>query len=159
MGTDNTRADAFRNLDSAENCQRVVHGMPVVDPSCGAAWVWVDAATRGSADACGLGDTIGTLSPGLAADFLILDMERPETIPSWDFEWELVRYYNRDQIDAVVIEGKLVMTGGKPVNWDDQEFLKEYAPLANKIGANPDIVRTHGPSTRYRRTIHARSTA
>jgi len=150
IGSDNTRADGFRALDAAESCQRVAHAMRVNDFSCGAAWTWVDAATRGSADACGQGQSFGSLVEGQAADFLVLDMERPETLPSWDFEWELVRYYNRDQIDAVVVDGKLVMASGRPVGWDDRSFLKEYAALATKVGSVPGIVRLHGPSTRYR---------
>jgi cytosine/adenosine deaminase-related metal-dependent hydrolase len=150
IGSDNTRADGFRALDAAESCQRLAHAMPVNDFSCGAAWTWVDAATRGSADACGYGNEFGSLVEGQAADFLILDMRRPETLPSWDFEWELVRYYNRDQIDAVVVDGKLVMADGRPVGWDDRSFVEEFVALGIKIGSVPGIVRRHGPSTGYR---------
>jgi 5-methylthioadenosine/S-adenosylhomocysteine deaminase len=150
IGSDNTRADGFRALDAAESCQRIAHGMSVIDFSCGAAWTWVDAATRGAADACGQGGKFGSLAEGQAADFLILDMKRPETVPSWDFEWELVRYYNRDQIDAVVIDGKLVMIGGRPIDWDGRAFIEDNEIAATKIGTVPGIVRLHGPSTRYR---------
>jgi cytosine/adenosine deaminase-related metal-dependent hydrolase len=150
LGSDNTRLDGFRTLDAAESCQRVAHGMRVIDFSCGAAWTWVDAATRGAADACGLGDTTGSLVAGQAADFLILDMNRPETVPSWDFEWELVRYYNRDQIDAVVVAGEPVLQGGRPTGWDDRAFMAEYTAFATRVGTHPDIVRRHGPSTQYR---------
>jgi 5-methylthioadenosine/S-adenosylhomocysteine deaminase len=124
--------------------------MPVNDFSCGAAWTWVDAATRGSADACGHGREFGSLIEGQAADFLILDMGRPETLPSWDFEWELVRYYNRDQIDAVIVNGNVVMAGGRPVAWDEREFVREYTKIGIKIGSVPGIERRHGPSSGYR---------
>jgi 5-methylthioadenosine/S-adenosylhomocysteine deaminase len=150
IGSDNTRADGFRALDAAESCQRVAHAMPVNDFSAGAAWTWVDAATRGSADACGHGHEFGSLVEGQAADFVVLDMVRPETLPSWDFEWELVRYYNRDQIEAVFVNGKVVLADGRPVTWNDQDFVEEFAALATKIGSVPGIVRRHGPSTLYR---------
>jgi 5-methylthioadenosine/S-adenosylhomocysteine deaminase len=150
IGSDNTRADAFRALDAAESCQRVAHAMRVNDFSCGAAWTWVDAATRGSADACGHGHEFGSLIEGQAADFLILDMGQPETLPSWDFEWELVRYYNRDQIDAVIVNGNVVMAGGRPVAWDDIEFVREHTSAGIKIGSVPGIERRHGPSGGYR---------
>ena len=150
IGSDNTRCDGFRALDAAENCQRVAHGMTVIDFSCGAAWTWVDAATRGSADVCGHGHEFGSLVEGQAADFLILDMDRPETLPSWDFEWELVRYYNRDQIDAVVVDGRPVMAGGRPVGWDDRTFVEEHRELGRRIGSVPGIVRRHGPSSQHR---------
>jgi cytosine/adenosine deaminase-related metal-dependent hydrolase len=137
-------------LDAAESCQRIGHGLRVIDFSCGAAWLWVDALTRGSADVCGWGTDAGVLAPGMAADFLVLDMDSPETIPSWDFEWELVRYYNRDQIDAVVVDGNPVMIGKRPVTWDDRAFIEEYRRLAVQVGSAPDIRRIHGPSTQYR---------
>lgn len=150
IGTDTTRADGFRMLDAAESCQRIGHGMRVIDFSCGAAWLWVDTLTRGSADVCGWGKQVGVLAPGMAADFLVLDMERPEAIPSWDFEWELVRYYNRDQIDAVVVDGIPVMIGQRPVAWDDRAFVEEYRKLGIQVGSAPEIRRVHGPSERYR---------
>jgi 5-methylthioadenosine/S-adenosylhomocysteine deaminase len=150
IGTDNTRADAFRMLDAAESCQRLTFGMRVADFSCGAAWLWVDALSRGSADVAGWKARAGVLAAGKAADFLILNMAIPEAIPSWDFEWELVRYYGRDQVDAVVVNGKPVMIDRTPVGWDDQEFMAEYRDLAYRVGSAPDIKRVHGPSGPYR---------
>jgi cytosine/adenosine deaminase-related metal-dependent hydrolase len=150
IGTDSTRSDAFRMLDAAETCQRVAFGMRVMDFSCGAGWTWVDAATRGSADACGLGKVTGQLAAGFRADFLVLDMMGPELQPSWDFEWELVRIYNRDRIEAVVADGALVMANGRATAWDDEAFLRESLPVAIKTVEGADVVRRHGPSGSHR---------
>ena len=155
IGTDSTRSDAFRLLDAAETCQRLTHGMPKLDFSCGAGWTWVDAATRGSADACGLGDITGALAPGRAADFLVLDMSRPEVLPSWDFEWELVRLYDRDQIEAVIIDGRPVLIGGKAVGWDQEALLREQLPRAIETVLGSGALRLHGPSTGHRPTTRA----
>lgn len=146
LGTDATRMDAFRNLDAAESCQRIAHGMSVLDFSCGGGWTWVDAGTRGGADACGLGKLTGALRAGMAADFLVLDMNHPELVPSWDFEWELVRMYNRDQIKVVVVEGKPVLADGRPIAWDLEAFLVEKEPVVQAIVAAAGVVRVHGPS-------------
>ncbi len=150
IGSDNTSEDAFKNLFAAEASQRLAHGMPVADFSCGAAWTWVDAATSAAADAAGLGDTAGKLSRGMAADFLVLDTQAPECLPAIDFEWELVRSYNRDQIEAVVIDGKLRGVNGKPAGWSDSDFVTEHLPTAETVATAPGITRLHGPSTRYR---------
>ena len=150
LGTDSTRCDGFRMLDAAESCQRIAFGMRVNDFSCGAAWTWVDAATRGSADACGLGKVAGRLAPGYRADFLVLDMEVPEVLPSWDFEWDLVRHYNRDQIRAVVVDGTLVMQDGRATGWDQERFLKEQLPVAIETVREAPIVRRHGTSGQHR---------
>jgi len=152
MGTDSTRSDGFRMLDAAEACQRVAFGMRVNDYSAGAAWTWVEAATQGSADVAGLGDVTGKLAKGYGADFLILDMNQPETMPSWDFQWELVRLYNRDQIRGVVIDGDLVMKDGRATAWDQDQFLKDELPKAVSAVETAPIVRRHGPSTDHRQT-------
>ncbi|MDG2403507.1 MAG: amidohydrolase family protein, partial [Paracoccaceae bacterium] len=125
VGTDSTRSDALRLLESAETAQRISQGMQLADFACGAAWTWIDAATRGSADVLGLAGVTGELRQGLRADFLILDRTAPEVTPSWDFEWELVRLYNRDQIEAVVVDGRTVMEHRQPVGWDASAFLKK----------------------------------
>lgn len=150
LGTDSTRSDAFRMLDAAENSQRVTAGMRVMDFSCGAGWSWVDAATRGGADACGLGKVTGRIAPGYRADFLVLDTTGPEVQPSWDFEWELVRVYNRDLIDTVVIDGKPVMAGGRALGWDQDEFLRDALPRAIAMVQGSDLVRRHGTSAEHR---------
>lgn len=150
LGSDTTSADGFKNLMAAEACQRIEHGLPIADFSCGAAWTWVEAATAQGADATGSAGNHGYLKEGCAADFLILDMMAPECLPSHDFEWELVRYYNRDQVDAVVINGQLCMAQGKPVGWDAEELRLSGLSQAKSITSNPEIVRLHGPSRLYR---------
>lgn len=151
IGSDTTSADGFKNLMAAEACQRVEHGLPVADFSCGAAWTWVDAATSQGAAATGSGGDHGAILEGMAADFLVLDMMQPECLPSHDFEWELVRYYNRDQVDAVVVNGKTIMEKGTPVGWDVEELRGPAMEAAKAITSTPDIQRCHGPSSLYRR--------
>lgn len=150
LGTDATRNDAFRLIDAAETCQRLIYGLPNDDFSCGAGWLWVDAATKAGADAAGLGTVTGGLEPGFQADFLILDMASPEVLPSWDFSWELVRYYDRANISATFVAGKPVVVKGEPAGFALDDFTAETLPLGIKSIHDADIVRLHGPSDRYR---------
>ena len=71
-------------------------------------------------------------------------------MPSWDFEWELVRLYNRDQIDAVVVDGRPVMAGGRPVGWDTDDFVAGHLRRAAEAVAAAPIERRHGTSEAYR---------
>ena len=77
-------------------------------------------------------------------------------MPSHDFEWEFVRYYNRDQIDAVVIAGKPVLFGGKAVHWDDTSFINQNMEYAYTVASAPEIIRVHGPSSEHRPTFEDR---
>ena len=153
IGSDTTSADGFKNLSAAEACQRITHCMPVDDFSAGAAWTWTSASSNGSAVAAGIDGSVGSLVSGLEADFLLVDMLRPECMPSHDFEWEFVRYYNRDQIDAVVVAGKPVLFGGRAVHWDDTSFINQNMETAYTVASAPEITRVHGPSSEHRPTI------
>lgn len=141
LGTDGTRSDAFRLLDAAETAQRLTGGMDVIDSSAGGGWTWLEQGLRGGADAVGLGGQIGEISPGARADLLVLNIDTPEFVPSWDVPWELVRLANRDQIEAVIVEGKLRLEGGWPVDWDGREFLERAKDVSRRVVEKSPITR------------------
>ena len=141
LGTDGTRSDAFRLLDAAETAQRLTGGMDVIDSSAGGGWTWLEQGLRGGADAVGLGGQIGEISPGARADLLMLNIDTPEFVPSWDVPWELVRLANRDQIEAVIVDGKLRLEHGWPVDWDGREFLERAKDVSRRVVENSPITR------------------
>ncbi len=141
LGTDGTRSDAFRLLDAAETAQRLTGGMDVIDSSAGGGWTWLEQGLRGGADAVGLGGQIGEISPGARADLLVLNIDTPEFVPSWDVPWELVRLANRDQIEAVIVDGKLRLEHGWPVDWDGREFLERAKDVSRRVVENSPITR------------------
>ena len=150
LGTDGTRADGFRLMDAAETLQRTGYGLASGDSSCGGGWLWLDAATLMAADASGLGGVTGRIAKGLAADFLLVDLDRPEFTPSHDLTWELVRYGNRDQIDVVFTEGKLRLWKGWPVDWDARSLLEEIRETTEAVIAAAPIKRIHPVADRHR---------
>ena len=150
LGTDGTRSDAFRLMDAAETSQRLTGGIAHGDSSCGGGWLWLDSATHRAADAVGLGSLTGDIAPGLAADFLLVDLEVPEMTPSWDLPWELVRYGNRDQIEAVFTQGRLRLWKGWPVDWDARAMLREIDEIADGAVARAPIQRIHPVASEHR---------
>ncbi|WP_078622402.1 amidohydrolase family protein [Streptomyces sp. NRRL S-244] len=155
LGTDGTRGDGFRLADAAEFAQRIAYGLATGDSSCGAGWTWLEHATRGGADAVGLGSRTGTVAAGLAADFLLVDVTNPELALSWDLPWELVRRGNRDQITAVFVEGRMRLWRGRPTGWDGPALVRRAAELARAAVERAPITRVHPTSTAAR----ARNTA
>ncbi|WP_019891239.1 amidohydrolase family protein [Streptomyces purpureus] len=150
LGTDGTRGDGFRLADAAEFAQRLAYGLATGDSSCGAGWTWLEHATRGGADAVGLGARTGTIAEGLAADFLLVDITHPEVALSWDLPWELVRRGNRDQIAAVFVGGRLRLWSGRPVGWDGQALVRRAAELSRSTVGRAAITRVHPTSTAAR---------
>jgi len=150
LGTDGTRADGFRLMDAAEGLQRAGFGLATGDSSCGGGWLWLDRATSGAANVAGLAGITGSIAEGLAADFLLVDLDRPEFTPSYDLPWELVRYGNRDQIDAVFTNGQLRLWQGWPVDWDARALLAEVRGDAAAAIAKAPIQRIHPLSEAHR---------
>jgi 5-methylthioadenosine/S-adenosylhomocysteine deaminase len=150
IGTDGTRCDGFRLLDAAEATQRIAFGLSIGDSSCGGGWTWLDHATRAGAVAVGLGAVTGEIAAGLAADCLLVDIDRPEFTPSWDLTWELVRFGNRDQIVAVMVGGRLRLWKGWPIDWDGRALMNEVNAAAHPAVARAAIKRVHPVSDVHR---------
>lgn len=158
LGTDGTRGDAFRLLDAAETAQRLTHSMMVGDSASGGGWTWLDAGLRGGADAVGLRGKVGAIAPGSFADLLVVDLRVPEFTPSWDPMWELVRLGNRDQIESVVVHGRLRLHRGMPVDWDAEALLDRANEVAERVvGSSP--VRTVDPDSETHRARWAAARA
>ncbi|OXY81633.1 amidohydrolase family protein [Oceanimonas doudoroffii] len=149
LGTDGTRSDGFRLLDYAEAAQRFAFGMAVGDSSCGGGWPWLDQGTRGGASVLGL--NTGEIAPGKAADFLLVDLEVPELLPSWDLSWELVRLANRDQIQGVFVAGRLRLWQGWPLDWDARALMAEVNELAKAVVSGAPIQKIHPYTDAHRR--------
>ncbi|WP_269928920.1 amidohydrolase family protein [Kocuria massiliensis] len=151
LGTDGTRSDAFRLLDAAETAQRLTSGMASGDSSSGGGWTWLECGLRGGADAVGLSDAVGLIATGAQADLLVVDLEVPEFAPSWDLPWELVRLGNRDQIDAVIVSGRLRLENGWPVDWDGHALLAKAREVSQRVVTAAPITRVDPFSAEHRR--------
>ncbi|CAM5185683.1 Amidohydrolase-related domain-containing protein OS=Castellaniella defragrans (strain DSM /CCUG 39792 / 65Phen) OX=1437824 GN=BN940_00871 PE=3 SV=1 [Castellaniella denitrificans] len=156
LGTDGTRSDAFRLLDAAETAQRLTTTMAVGDSSSGGGWRWLDMGLRGGADAVGLAGKVGEIVPGAFADLLIVKLDIPELVPSWDMEWELVRLANRDQIESVIVQGRLRLDHGMPVDWDGEALMGRARTLSERIVANAPVRRVDPFAREHRAQWRAR---
>lgn len=157
LGTDGTRSDGFRLMDAAEATQRLAFGLATGDFSCGGGWLWLEHATRGGAEAAGLGRLTGEIAPGRRADFLLVDLDVPEMTPSWDLTWELVRLAGRDQLAAVFVDGRLRLWQGWPVDWDGRALVRDAERAARSAVARAPIQRIHPPSAKHRALVRARN--
>jgi guanine deaminase len=97
------------------------------------------AATEGSARAMGLGDRIGRIAPGWKADLVMLDLDHPNWMPLNDPVNQLVHCEDGTAVDSVMIGGRMVVQGRKPVGIDLAR-LREQAEAARErlCAANVD---------------------
>lgn len=138
LGTDGTRGDGFRLMESAETAARFASASRVGDPFAGEGRVWFDAATSGAADAIGL-DSVGTIRDGAHADLAVIDLRVPELTPSHDLAWDLVRVGNRDQLRAIITGGRPRIVDGRRVGSDQDELLQRATEAAHAVAARAGL--------------------
>lgn len=81
----------------------------------------LEMATIGGAEAVGLKDIIGSITPGKKADLIITRCDSPRLTPVLEPVAALVLYATSSDVDTVFVNGVLVKQGGKltRVNWPE----------------------------------------
>ena len=84
----------------------------------------LELATIEGAKVLGLEKEIGSLEPGKKADIILVDMRKPHLTPSIDPVANLVYLANGNDVETVVIDGRIVVEGGKIQTVDEMEMLR-----------------------------------
>jgi 5-methylthioadenosine/S-adenosylhomocysteine deaminase len=106
-----------------------------MDPKVVAAPVALHLATLGGAQAIGLGDQIGALTPGRRADLIQVSFDDLHFTPLYDVISHLVYVADEQDVVSVVVDGKVVMMDRDIPSIDEAKLKAEAAALAAKIRA------------------------
>jgi 5-methylthioadenosine/S-adenosylhomocysteine deaminase len=113
LGTDgaasNNRLDMFGEMRLAALLAKAV----AADAQAMPAHQALRAATLGGAQALGLGERIGTISEGKAADLTAVALRGPELAPCYDAVSHLVYAAGREHVTHVWVAGELQVSEGK----------------------------------------------
>ena len=61
-----------------------------------------------------------------------------------------MRFANRDQIEAVFVQGALRLWKGWPVDWDARALMREVATIARRDVSRAPIQRVHPTADQHR---------
>lgn len=131
----NNNLDMFQEMRLTAFIQKVRHGPTVMD-----APTVLRMATMGGAEVLGLANEIGSIEPGKLADLQLLDLEDFHTFPSYDADLfsRVVYAATRGDVDTVMIDGEIVMSGKRVITIDREETLKgadrSLKALLSRIG-------------------------
>lgn len=94
--------------------------------------------TIDAARAIGMEHEIGSLEPGKKADIAIIDMRKPHLMPMWMPVHRLVHQVLGSDVDTVIVDGKVLMEGGKVLTTDVEAAIafgqEEALALAARAG-------------------------
>jgi 5-methylthioadenosine/S-adenosylhomocysteine deaminase len=135
LGTDgaasNNDLDMWEEMRLAAYLQKVA----TMDPTALSASTVLRMATRGGAEAIGLGDTVGSLEAGKGADVIQVAFDDVHFVPTYDVISHLVYVADEQDVASVTIDGKLLMREGEFLTIDTARVRREATELAARIQA------------------------
>lgn len=133
LGTDgaasNNDLDLFREMDSAAKLHKVFSG----NPAAMEASTVLSMATCLGAKALGMDKLVGSLEPGKRADLILVDLGGAHLSPKHNLVSHLVYAARGSDVKAVVVEGRILVQGGKLLNLDLKDILEALGEISNEI--------------------------
>ena len=133
LGTDgaasNNDLDMWEEMRLAALLQKVTQMNPEVLP----ATTVLRMATTNGANIIGLGEKIGKLEIGMDADIIQVAFDDVHHQPSYDIPSHLVYVTDEQDVETVIVNGKLLMHEGQFFTLDTKKISKEVAAMAIKI--------------------------
>ena len=128
LGIDNYFSDFFEVLRSCIASARIrAHDPEVLNAHEALALGTVDAAR-----ALGLEQEVGSIEVGKKADLQIIDMRRLGLTPVNDPVATLVYHGHAKDVDTVIVDGKVVVSGGSLETADESALLAQAATAADR---------------------------
>ena len=149
--TDTMSGDLFEAMRTAIAAARIRAGgdgfhreTPDLDARKALQW-----ATRSGAAALGLADEIGSIEAGKKADLVLLDAWRsPSLAPVVDGYGIVVHSGSGQNVDTVVVDGRVLLRAGRPVGFDGDGIIADAQAVADRQwrrhGTRPVAVPSSG---------------
>ncbi|MFE4668662.1 amidohydrolase [Streptomyces sp. NPDC056716] len=131
----NNSLDVWESMALTALVQKSVTG----DPRWLTARQALHHATVQSADAVGLGDTIGSIAPGRRADIALVDLTGPHTQPVHDLAATLVHSARSADVRTTVVDGRVLMRDRRLLTVDVPAVVREMTARMPAL-----LDRSHG---------------
>jgi cytosine/adenosine deaminase-related metal-dependent hydrolase len=135
-GPVNNAMDLMRDLRMVSYAARIHEKAPKVLPP----ETVLEMAILNGYRAIGLSEQAGAIHPGMRADFIIIDTDKPHFEPMWNPVAAVVYAASGADVDTVVINGQVIMQGRKVLTLDEEGILEDvrrrYHDIAKRTGVD-----------------------
>jgi len=135
LGCDTVINDLLKVMRTAFVMHTQATGIPMFDPIALTTEDVFDMGTIDAARTLLWEKEIGSLEEGKAADITVINGRNARLTPSYNPVGTLVRYAVGTDVESVLVDGKLVVDGGKLLTIDEEALLKEAEALGARMGA------------------------
>lgn len=134
LGTDGqgsgNNLNLFKHMSYVDLLQKGIYK----DPTIFSSYDVLKIATINGAKALGLGNLVGSITPGKKADIIIIDLDSTETYPSLDLITNIVHNVDASNIDTTIVNGKILMENHQiKLSINEDNIKKEVDKIINKI--------------------------
>lgn len=136
IGTDGYNMDLLGEMNAAAMISKIVSGRAEAASSPEI----IAAVTSASADAIGRSD-LGRIRVGAAADLSVIDLSHPHLQPLYDPRRALVWLANRGNVDAVIVDGRLVVRASRLLQGDEVAITAAGVAAIERIWDLPEARR------------------
>lgn len=133
IGTDGAASNNDLDLWEEMRLAAFLQKVDSMDPEQLPAMTVLTMATRGGAEAIGLGDSIGVLEAGKRADLIQVAFDDVHHVPTYDVVSHLVYVTDEQDVVNVIVDGQLLMHDRKILTIDTESVRREAEALAAEI--------------------------
>jgi 5-methylthioadenosine/S-adenosylhomocysteine deaminase len=119
----------FEQMKTAVLLHKVTQG----DPTAITAETALEMATIEGAKAIGLEKEIGSIEPGKRADLIIINTQKSNFYPINRMHSQLVYCGRAENVDTVIVDGKIVMENGILKTINEQNVLENAQKAADEL--------------------------
>ena len=140
LGTDGAASNDSQSMLETMKTAAILQKAFTKDPAAISAQTVFSMATDLGAQSIGQDKKIGSLEIGKCADFVLVDLNKANTTPSYDLITSLVYSGSERNIYAVVVDGRLIYQDGHFTSVDEESILQRTKRKAEELyyqnGAN-----------------------
>ncbi|MBE9208671.1 amidohydrolase [Nostoc sp. LEGE 06077] len=135
LGTDGAASNNDLDMWEAIRLTALIHKGTTLNPTTLPARTVLRMATLGGAEALGLADKIGAVKVGLQADLIQVDLTSAHLTPLYDVISHLVYAAKAEDVDTVIVDGKVLMSERKVLTVDTKQVRREAIKIGEQIQA------------------------
>jgi 5-methylthioadenosine/S-adenosylhomocysteine deaminase len=135
LGTDGAASNNDLDMFEAMRQAAFLHKLTSKNPQAVSAKVALEMATIGGARVIGREDELGSLEAGKRADVIVVRMDHPRQTPMYDATSHLVYTTRGDDVETTIVNGRVLMRGGKVLSLNQAEVIKAANAAAASVRA------------------------
>jgi 5-methylthioadenosine/S-adenosylhomocysteine deaminase len=133
FGTDGAASNNDLSILGEMSTAAKVHKAASGDPTALDSKTALLMATRNGAEILGLGDKVGSITPGKKADLIIANLNQPHLVPIYDIYSHITYAMRPSDIETVIVNGRIVVENKRLKTIDEEEILAKARAWRKKI--------------------------